>query len=186
MKLYESIDVFLLSLLSYEGNVSFEVIIGRNIGPCVITHSFWTSSFFGVSSQLIDRRFVFSDFPLWHSAVSWWGRLLQGFLNFFRNECWFCIRCQLFIRLCLRSGIDGRYSVVVTKTRNRPKRPKTTQNHPKPPKTTNKAIKINQNDPKPATIYPNTYSVTNDNIVTSASGERTIKSWSLSIDQAAC
>ena len=62
VKLNESIDVFLLSLLSYEGNVSFEVIIGRNIGPCVITHSFWTSSFFGVSSQLRDRRFVFSDF----------------------------------------------------------------------------------------------------------------------------
>ena len=32
---------------------------------------------------------------------------------------------------------------VVTKTRN----------HPKPPKTTNKT---SQNDPKPATIYPNT------------------------------
>ena len=62
MKLYESIDVFLLSLLSYEGKVSFEVIIGRNIGPCVITHSFWTSSFFGLSSQLIDQRFVFPDF----------------------------------------------------------------------------------------------------------------------------
>ena len=37
---------------------------------------------------------------------------------------------------------------------------KTTQNHPKPPakpaKTTYKTNKTNQNDPKPATIYPNT------------------------------
>ena len=49
---------------------------------------------------------------------------------------------------------------VVTKTRNHPKPPKTTQNHqqnqPKPPITIYKINKTNQNDPKHATIYPNT------------------------------
>ena len=50
-------------------------------------------------------------------------------------------------------------SVAVTKTQNQPKPPKTTPNHPKPPKTTYKTNKINQNDPKPATIYPNTTSL---------------------------
>ena len=59
--------------------------------------------------------------------------------------------------------------MVVTKTRNHPKPPKTTQNDPKPPKTTQnhqqndpkppKTNKTNQNDPKPATIYPNTTSL---------------------------
>ena len=38
-----------------------------------------------------------------------------GFFNIFRSKGWFCIRCHLFIRVCLsnrmRSGIDGRYSV---------------------------------------------------------------------------
>ena len=84
---------------------------GRNIDPCVITQSLWTSSFFGLSFQLRDRRFGFRIFSLRHSAFSWRGRLLQGFLNIFRSECCFCIRCHLFIRTCLRSGIDGRYSV---------------------------------------------------------------------------
>ena len=46
--------------------------------------------------------------------------------------------------------------VVVTKTRNHPKGPKTTQNYPKPPKTTYKTSKPNQNDTKPATTYPDT------------------------------
>ena len=34
-----------------------------------------------------------------------------GCLNIFRSEGRFCIRCHLFISICLRSGIDGRYSV---------------------------------------------------------------------------
>ena len=34
-----------------------------------------------------------------------------GFLNIFRSKGWFCIRCHFFIRICLRSGIDRRYSV---------------------------------------------------------------------------
>ena len=29
----------------------------------------------------------------------------------FRSKGWFCIRCHLLIRICLRSGIDGRYSI---------------------------------------------------------------------------
>ena len=52
------------------------------------------------------------------------------------------------------------FSLVVTKTRNHPKPPKTTQNHPKPPtKPPKTTYKTNQNDPKPATIYPNTTSL---------------------------
>ena len=31
-----------------------------------------------------------------------------GFLKIFLSKGWFCIRCHLFIRICLRSGIDGR------------------------------------------------------------------------------
>ena len=34
-----------------------------------------------------------------------------GFLNILLSKGWFCIRCHLFIRICLRSGIDGLYSV---------------------------------------------------------------------------
>ena len=33
-----------------------------------------------------------------------------GFKNVFLSKGWFSIRCRLFIRICLRSGIDGRIS----------------------------------------------------------------------------
>ena len=33
-----------------------------------------------------------------------------GFKNVFLSKGWFCIRCRLFIRICLRSGSDGRNS----------------------------------------------------------------------------
>ena len=36
-----------------------------------------------------------------------------GFLNIFCSKGWFCIRCHFFLRICFRSGIDGRYSVFV-------------------------------------------------------------------------
>ena len=34
-----------------------------------------------------------------------------GFLDIFHSKGWFCITCHLFIRICLRSGIDRQYSV---------------------------------------------------------------------------
>ena len=49
-------------------------------------------------------RTSFTDLPFLHE-------IRGGCLNIFRSEGRFCIRCHLFIRICLRSGIDGRYSV---------------------------------------------------------------------------
>lgn len=46
VKVNENINIFLLSGFSFKGNVSFEIIVGCNIGPWVVTHSFWRSFFF--------------------------------------------------------------------------------------------------------------------------------------------
>ena len=78
------------------------------------------------------------------------------------------LNCILNDRICFsldRQSNDNWISLLLKHgtTQNDPKRPKTTQNHqqnhPKPPKTTFKTNKTNQNDPKPATIYPNTTSL---------------------------
>ena len=56
-----------------------------------------------------DRKF--RDLRVLLSKTSLFYKIRGGFLNIFRSKGWFCIRCHLFIRICLRSGIDGRYSV---------------------------------------------------------------------------
>ena len=50
---------------------------------------------------------MYSNYAINHDRG---GIIKGGFNNIFLSKGWFCIRCHLFIRICLRSGIYGRNS----------------------------------------------------------------------------
>ena len=55
----------------------------------------------------MEAKIIYSNYAINHYRG---GISEGGFKNIFLSKGWFYIRCHLFIRICLRSGIDGRNS----------------------------------------------------------------------------
>ena len=66
--------------------------------------SYWSGQEIQRPQSFALQSTSFKDFPFLNEITG-------KFLNIFLSKGWFCIRCHLFIRICLRSGIDGWYSV---------------------------------------------------------------------------
>ena len=61
-----------------------------------------------------DRKFKDQSFALTSTSfkdLHFLYEIRLGFLKILLGKGWFCIICHLFIRTCLRLGIDRRYSV---------------------------------------------------------------------------